>query len=259
MGRKTYHSFFFKWIIIFLISGNFLEAAAPKLLIKFPTRGRFEQFFNTLDLYYKQLSKIVPYEFVISCDLNDPVMNSEEAITKLNTYPHLSYHFSDNHSKIEACNQDMDFYDDYAVILLASDDMIPIKKGFDLVIMSAMKTHFPNYDGVLHFNDGYQGNHLNTLCIMGKNYYKQFGYIYHPDYKSFYCDAEFTQVSYMLNKAKYEDIILIEHRHPANGKAENDLVYLRNQNHIAADAETYFERQANFFDLSPDEILEFAF
>ena len=59
---------------------------------------------------------------------------------------------------------------------------------------------YPNTDGVLWFNDGNQGNRLNTLCILGKKYYERFNYIYHPDYTSLWADNEFMDVANLLNK-----------------------------------------------------------
>ena len=74
------------------------------------------------------------------------------------------------------------------IVLLASDDMIPMEKGFDNIIIDKMKNYYPDTDGVLWFNDGYQGDKLNTLCILGKKYYDRFGYIYNPEYISVLSD-----------------------------------------------------------------------
>ena len=63
-----------------------------------------------------------------------------------------------------------------------------------------MSFNYPDTDGVLWFNDGFQGNRLNTLCILGKKYYERFNYIYHPDYISLYCDEEQTNVARNMNK-----------------------------------------------------------
>ena len=220
-----------------------------ELLIKMPTRARYDRFFETLDQYYQKLSKEVTYHFVISCDVDDPVMNSEAAISKLKTYPNLSFYFEDNKSKIQACNRNMDKHLDFDVLILASDDMIPVMDGYDQIIVSKMKQYFPDTDGVLHFNDGKRGEYLNTLSIMGKKYYNRFGYIYYPEYRSIYCDDEFMQVSRLLNKVVYIDTVIIEHRHFSFGLAPIDELYIRNDQFLSHDYNLFRERAAMNFGL----------
>lgn len=225
------------------------ETQHSNLLIKIATRGRYDRFFEALDQYYQNLSHKVSYHFVISCDIDDPVMNSEKAIDKLKSYPNLSFYFENNLSKIEACNKNIDLHLDFDVLLLGSDDMIPVMKGYDEIIISSMNAYFPDTDGVLHFNDGVRGYDLNTLSIMGKKYYDRFGYIYYPEYRSFYCDDEFMQLSRFLNKAVYIDSVIIEHRHFSVGKSEIDELYIKNDKHWNHDKNLYDQRRAINFGL----------
>jgi hypothetical protein len=176
-------------------------------------------------------------------------MNSELAINKLKSYPHLAFYFENNQSKIEACNRDIDRHLDFDVLLLGSDDMIPMIVGYDEIIVSSMNKYFPDTDGVLHFNDGRRGRELNTLSIMGNKYYSRFGYIYYPEYRSFYCDDEFMQVSRLLNKVVYIDTVVIEHRHFSFGKSEVDELYLKNDKHWDHDRTLYSRRKAINFGL----------
>jgi hypothetical protein len=76
-----------------------------------------------------------------------------------------------------------------------------------------MKEVYPDTDGVLWFFDGWRKD-LNTLCILGRKYYDRFGYVYHPEYKSFWSDAEFTDVATILNKQTFIDKVIIRHLHP---------------------------------------------
>jgi hypothetical protein len=243
-NSKFIRTFF---LLVFLINSHLFST--PLLLIKIPTREREEKFFAALDQYYHLLSNQVPYHFLISCDLDDPVMNSEKVIEKLNHYPHLSYYFSHNSSKIEACNKDIEKHLDFDVILLGSDDMVPVVKNFDLIIMNSMKFFFPEYDGVLHFNDGFHGSFLDTLPILGKNFYAKFGYVYYPGYKSFYSDVEMTDVARLMNKIVYINKVIIEHKHPSNGKAINDSLYDKNSQYFMEDWLLYLTRQSQLFDL----------
>jgi len=78
-------------------------------------------------------------------------------------------------------------------VICASDDMVPKAWGWDNEIAIAMNQHFPDLDGCVHFNDGNTDGELITFSILGKRLYERFGYIYHPDYKSLYCDNEFKK------------------------------------------------------------------
>lgn len=236
-------------LLLLLVLPLWLLAAPPKLLIKIPTRDRADQFFQVLDEYYGKLSKKIPYQVVVSCDYDDPVMNCPEIISKLDTYPNLTYYFGENSTKIEACNSDIGKHLDFDILLLASDDMMPIVKNYDLIIAKWMKSRFPDYDGILHFNDGYQGSKLNTLPIMGKKYYDRFGYVYYPGYKSLYCDLEMMQVSRLLGKAFYIPQVIIEHLHPAAGKAKEDSLYEKNNLYSKEDEQLYNAREALNFEI----------
>ena len=216
-----------------------------KILIKFPTRERPEKFFHYLDKYY-HLMVSDNYKFIISCDTDDTTMNNTTVKKKLKSYRNLEVFFNNNKSKIEAINNDLK-NQDFDILLLASDDMEPVIQGYDVLIKNIFINFFPDYDGVLWQNDGFQKNNLNTLCILGKKYYDRFNYIYHPSYKSLYCDTEFTMVSMKLNKAKYIDMQLILHKQYSIIKEEPDKLYLRNDNLKNIDEQNFNIRyQKNF-------------
>jgi hypothetical protein len=219
-----------------------------KLLIKFPTRDRKDKFFKVLDKYYALLDNINNVEFCISIDDNDPTMNNDVVLDKLETYENLSYFIGYSKSKIEACNADINEIDDWDVVLLASDDMIPQVKGYDKLILENMEKYYPDTDGVLWFYDGNRKD-LNTLCILGKKYYDRFNYIYHPGYKSFYCDDEFTRVANILNKQTFIETIIIKHEHPDIPQYQNrfDKLYALNNKYYPIDYNFFQLRLKNLF------------
>jgi proteasome lid subunit RPN8/RPN11 len=219
-----------------------------KLLIKFPTRGRKEKFFRVLDKYYELLDDPKNTEFCITIDEDDSTMNNDEVLDKLETYQNLFYYIGNSKSKIEAINADLEDFDDFNILLLASDDMIPQIKGYDTIIKERMSEFFQDTDGVLWFFDGNRKD-LNTLCILGKKYYDRFGYIYHPGYKSFYCDNEFTQVANKLGKQKFVNVVIIKHEHPdiPMYRTEMDEMYMKNHKYYPVDAKFFQLRQKNNF------------
>ena len=134
--------------------------------------------------------------------------------------------FDKNTDKIGAINSHInDCHFDFDIVVCASDDMIPQVYGWDDEIASAMTEHFPNLDGCTHFNDGYTNIRLITLSILGRKLYEHFGYIYHPDYKSLYCDNEFTQKVHEIGRVAYIDKIIIKHEHYGEEGNENSGDY----------------------------------
>jgi len=222
------------------------------ILIKFPTRGRPDKFFSTLDLYISKAKNLSKIAFLISADVDDVSMTNDEVLTRLNSYRErvkLIYFFSNNKTKIQAVNADLEKVSNWDILLLASDDMIPLMDGYDEIISQDMSNHFKDTDGVLWYHDGAQ-DRINTLSILGKKYYDRFNYIYHPDYISLWCDNEFTEVSQKLNKVYRSSQVIIEHRHPAWQKSTFDELYVRNESFYSADHITYNKRSQNNFDLN---------
>lgn len=211
-----------------------------RLLIKFPNRGRVEKFKNTFFKYKSMLTGNHPVQFIVSIDEDDPEML---AIAK--DYPCI---VGRNKNKVEAINADIP-QDGWDIILIASVDMIPIVHGYDEKIILTMESHFYDWDGLLHFNDGFQGNKLCTLPIMGRPYYNRFGYIYHPSYKSLWCDMEQTEVAKKLIKYYYVPEVVIRHEHPIWMKEPYDLLMKRNEAFNSEDNQNYNNRKARNFDL----------
>ena len=218
-----------------------------RLLIKFPTRNRPTKFLKTLDTYLRFLDdKTTP--FIITCDNDDDSMKDDYINDYLAMHDNIKVCFGDNVNKIAAVNADLQGVD-FDIVLLASDDMIPVVKGFDTIIKNKMVQFYPDTDGILFFNDGYQGDKLNTLCILGKKYYDRFGYIYYPEYKSGYCDDEFMQVGYKLKKQTYLDEVIIKHQHPVWGFGEQDIIHYMNSVNQQHDSTLFEQRKAINFEI----------
>ena len=225
-----------------------------KILIKFPTRNRKEIFFNTLNKYYEYLDDLDNVKFVISCDTNDDSMNNKEVKELLDGYKNLKYYFGNSKTKIEAVNKDI-YSLDFDILLLASDDMIPQIKGYDTIIRNDMKKYYPNKDGILWYFDGFNKS-VNTLSIMGVGYYKKNNYIYHPMYRSFFCDTEQTIIAQKLNKLTFIDNTIIKHVHPDNTKELHksyDNTYKANDGY-AYDKKMFVKRMHDVMNVNLDHL-----
>jgi len=223
------------------------------ILFQFPTKGRCEKLFHVLDLYYGLLGgDIKNRKFHIVIDHFDYSMNNSTTLHKLASYENLFVSaIPENPTKIKACNYKISNFDSwFDIVVLISDDMIPQIKGYDNIIESEMRNNYPNTDGCLWFNDGYVEDRLCTLSILGKKYYQRFGYIYHPEYVSMWCDNELTEVGKMLNKIKYDDRVIIKHEHPAwNKSVEKDANYLENEPYYDIDKSVYIRRKLVNFNI----------
>lgn len=190
-----------------------------KIVVKYPTRGRPATFTSQLERYMRLLSGRHEVHFVISFDEDDETMNNGAIASHLAEVcrgrPGMVHPLcGSSTTKVSAINADLDKVHDIDpdVVVLASDDMVPVVPGYDEVIAQGMARHFPDTNGVLHFNDGFSGKErLITLVIVGGRYLRRFGYLYYPGYKSVFCDNEFTDVCRMLDKVVYSSQVIIRH------------------------------------------------
>jgi hypothetical protein len=184
--------------------------------------------------------------FVVTMDEDDSTMNTEEIKEWLNSLPvNIKYNYGHSKTKIQAVNADLDG-EEADVLLLASDDMIPQIKNYDDIIFQGFEQVFPDFDGAIKFNDGLRNDDLMTLCVMGWSLYKQFGYIYHPEYTSLYADTEQTLVLKKMGKFAISDVCLIQHQWTP---APWDDLHARNEN-----SEMY-QKDKEVFDRHMKEIL----
>jgi hypothetical protein len=218
-----------------------------KLLIKFPTRGRKQKFFKVFKQYQNLCEDLDNTHFLVTLDNDDDDMKPSEVEEIFNTFKNVKVIYGNSTSKIHAINRDIEMVGDWDIVLLASDDMTPKVKGYDNIIRNKMKEHYPDTDGVLWFNDGHQGNNLNTLCILGKKYYDRFGYIYYPEYKSVWSDNEFMMVGNLLGKQTYFDKVIIEHEHPDWGYGRRDDIHQINSKNESHDRTLFMNRKENSF------------
>lgn len=219
-----------------------------RILFKFPSRERPAKFFNALDNIIANASGD-DYTIVATLDSDDTSMNNLEVFNRLKSYPKVTAVYGHSKSKVQAINANIDTSIPWDILCLHSDDMFFTKKGFDVDIIEAMQTHFPDTDGMLHFPDQVAGNKLCTYQIIGRKYYERSGYIYNPAYHSLFCDNEETEKAKLLSKYAFIDKQILEHRHHAWGFGPADALLKRTERFWNKDKQTYNERKAKNFGL----------
>ena len=226
-----------------------------RILLKCPTRSRPKQAMMVLKRYIELANRKDLLGVCVSCDDDDQSMNNmfikDEIGRIIEPVAWKGMFFGDNKTKIQAANADLSHIAwPWDIIVLISDDMSPQIQGYDEVIRSHMMARFPNTDGIVWVNDGTQGHNLNTLSILGRQMYERFGYIYHPSYKSLFCDTEFTDYCTPANSV-YIPFCLIRHEHPGTGFPERgDALYVKNQSYWNDDMFNYISRKTYPYDWS---------
>lgn len=214
-----------------------------RLLIKLPSRERVEKFFAALDNITNNI-RTDNYEILASLDIDDGVMTTEGVKAALQQYPKVTAVWGTSKTKVEAVNADIWMIKGWAIIIVVSDDMFFTKKHFDDNIFKAAD----GFSGLIHFPDGHANERLCTLPIMTKDYYDLFGYIYHPDFKSVYCDNFQQDVAIKLGKYKFVNENIVQHQNPIWGYGQPDALFRRNENpaNYKIDEETYHRLQEEY-------------
>lgn len=228
-----------------------------KLLIKYPTRSRPEQFLKVLQAMVSTAKHPELLTFLVSFDVDDESMNGAILQRASQIHNGITFVAGTSRNKVHAINRDMEMAGEWDIVMVASDDMIPQVEGWDEIIregfnedVQLMNTltmtiqpevfKMPNLDKSLWFFDGHQ-HRICTLVVMGKDRYNKFNYIYHPDYISLWCDNEWTEV----NAPVKNETILFKHEHPAwGGGLEMDALYQRNEGYFTVDEATYMRRKS---------------
>ena len=218
------------------------------LLIVFPTKARPQKFFQVFRRYHDFL-RDDDTRFLVTIDLSDPTMYNKNVVEALKQFGNTTVQFSDKPGKINACNFGVaENVRDGEIILLASDDMIVKQAGFDSRILDDFAKWFPEGDGVIPYYDG--PTPLNKLCCLDKKYFDRFGYLYHPSYRSLFCDNEFMEVAYLLNRQVFIKETIIQHEHYSNGHGRPDRLMIHNERFYDEDQLNYNNRKQLNFNLN---------
>jgi len=219
------------------------------ILIKYATKGRPELFKKAINNILDTIGN-VDFKVLVTADDNDHSMCNDDIFCYVSELKNVDIIYGFSGSKIAAINRDMDNSGDWDILINMSDDMVfTINNWGDFLLNKIKETWGWATDFFAHFNDGYVGEALPTMSIIGREYYDRTNYIYHPSYKSFSCDAEAMFVAMMLGKHKYFNDVFFTHEHPAYTNAKKDETYRINSKFGDVDTKNYFERLNNYFDI----------
>ena len=226
-----------------------------KILFKYASRSRNEKFFEGLDNILNNLNDLNNFCILCSLDADDETMNNQQSIKRITEYVkkypnNIVVKFGKSKNKIDAINRDVnDFKErfDFDILVNFSDDMQFIVQSFDKTIREKFYIAYPNLDGNIYFNDGFVGDAISTMSIIGRKYYDKFNYIYHPSYHSLWCDNEYTMVAKTEKKIVYFDEKIYIHNHPANIGGFIDSQLMKTESFNEIDRDNFNKRLTNNF------------
>jgi hypothetical protein len=233
-----------------------MQSDKKHLLLKYPTRQRPSKFMANLNSYLEKLSGKHQLTLVVSMDTDDILCNNGAIqrfldIKRSDTL-NVIYSYGESKGKIAAINRDIP-NTPWDILVATADDMESIEDHWDDIIVQDMFREFPDLYGAINYNndprleekgvDGFKT--LITLPVIGRKLYDKFGYIYHPDYKSEWCDNEQTEVFESLGVLRHINSRPIIHRW-----AENQDALMQHNMHVGSsyDRAIYETRKKNGFD-----------
>lgn len=189
-----------------------------KILLKVTSRQRHNQLINCIKTAIDLTERKDLISIVYTFDEDDKSEELNKSLLEI--HPDSQFFYGTKQTKIEAINRDVP-ESGWDILVNLSDDQICRRQGWDEIIRKSMPE---DLDGSLWYFDGAQMR-INTMEILGFNYYKRDGYIYHPGFKSFFCDNLSTDVARKRNKLFVFQNNLFFHEHPAviKGKAWDSL------------------------------------
>lgn len=228
-----------------------------KILVNYATRSRPDKFIRSIELLKSTSSEFENLDILVKYDADDATM---EDIEQRVTYPNIRWAKGLSKNKIDAINRDIT--GDWDILVNMSDDMIPVRKGWDGILRRLYEKEGLGH--AAHYPDGTDvRDRLITMSIMGRKLYDFLGYVYHPSYVSLWGDNEFMEVAKRLGVYKYHGghdhkNILFKHKHPAwVVGVEMDAQYQHTESFYKVDENNFHERKKNYFGLDGEAIRKF--
>lgn len=212
------------------------------ILFNIASRSRPDKFHRLI----KQIKDLCtqPYTIIAKVD------NDDQALGRyLIAGPEVDFKFGLSDNKIHAINRDIP-PEGWDIIVDVSDDFIFTRNGFDDIIREHCGP-----DDYLHFPEDFadreaaagRNERIVIMYCAGRDYYKRFGFIYNPVYKSLFCDNEGTAVARKLGKLKEVNEVIFFHAHPAAGYGAQDAQTRKTEAFYNEDKITYEARKATNF------------
>lgn len=211
------------------------------MLIIVPTRGRPE---NAAALYraWQDTTSGVS-DLLFAVDDDDPSLGAYRSVSQampaaeMLTGPRLRLVGTLNAVAMERAPH-------YRVLAFMGDDHRPRTDSFDQRFTEALPG-----TGVVYGNDLLQGENMPTAVAMTSDIVQALGYMAPPQMQHLCVDLVWKHWGEAIGRIAYLDDVIVEHLHPANGKARMDRGYeeANNPGQVTRDTEAYNAYMAGAF------------
>ena len=175
-----------------------------------PTRGRPAQARKAIDSILGTCSGKVPFEIILCCDDDCPKVEIESPMVRVVTGPRKSVGRWINHA--------LDLPWEFTWIALAGDDVRYVTHDWDTKVVAHPQL-------IVYGPDGFQNEGIATHPFIRAEIYKALGYLVPPALSHYCADLFLQQLGRELDSIAYDNKLVIEHLHPAVGKAADDDTY----------------------------------
>lgn len=211
--------------------------SSADLLVIVPTRGRPV---NARQLWAAwQESVTGEADLYFAVDDDDPWLNAYEV--EFNRMTDVRYSIGRRRRMVGTLNEvACAFADQYSYLGFMGDDHRPRTRGWDRRLVEALSHHQTVHawsspdalretrtpkTGLAYGNDLLQGAAMPTAVAMTSDIVRALGYMAPPSMKHLCIDLVWKDWGEAIDRLTYLDDVIIEHVHPANGKAQMDTGY----------------------------------
>ncbi len=125
------------------------------------------------------------------------------------------------------------------IFMFAADDIVFRTKNWDTIV----EQEFAKYEDkilLVYGNDGFQNGRIATHGFIHRYWVELVGYVLPPKLASAYTDEWVTDLAIRADRKCYMPNLIVEHMHPAAGKAPTDETYAK-RIEVAGDIGAYYQ------------------
>ena len=209
------------------------------LLTLVPTRNRVENALELLDIFYSNVTVESSSGLLFVVGTEDPRL--EEYRNKI---PKNHLLIFPDRGLVKALNYAAPLYvEEYEAIGFMGDDHRPRTPGWDSAYLNELRRLGHGY---VYGNDLLMGERIPTQVAISSSIIKALGFFGPKEFVHLCVDLTWKDMGEALGRISYLDDVIVEHMHPAAGKAKEDSGYQHANSKLMVkmDTQTYFRWKA---------------
>jgi len=199
-----------------------MTQTTPPLAVLVPTRGRPRNAARLQQAFTDTGSLNAALIFVVDAD--DPELPGYRERAGVGEIAHLTVHDGEGGTGMSAALNHAAgrFAGEYSALGFMGDDHLPRTAGWDAHVLGALAGPGP---AVVYCDDLLQGEALPTAAFMPSRLVRALGFMAPPVLRHLYVDNFWQELGQRLGGLRYLPDVVVEHLHPAAGKAAMDERY----------------------------------